>query len=127
VPAPSTRIAAGAGRLSVPNGIGPVPALERSMRWKTALLGSSFAVLTGCASAPLPAVELDQARHALEVARSSPNAAAARAELEAAEAAVAYAEFEQRESPADPLNSFRARQARLRAYQARAASFRSSR
>lgn len=81
----------------------------------------SLVTLSACAAAPGARSELDQARWTLALVRSSPNAPRVAQKVQAAEAAMAYAEFEARESPNDPLNAERAHQALVRATEARAA------
>src|SRR5215207_9683660 len=77
-----------------------------------ALAVSAAAVVlmtTGCAAQPGPTRELRDARVALAEARSAAGARAAGSELREADAALAYAEFEERETPGHPLSRHRAR------------------
>jgi hypothetical protein len=65
----------------------------------------------GCAGAGGVSSELLDARALLDEARMAPGAYRAVAQMRDAEAAIAYAEFEERENPGHPLSQHRAQTA----------------
>ena len=98
--------------------------LGRSTRplWVVTAAAVWLLASAGCAARTGPSHELRDARIALAQARSAPGSRAAAPELREAEAALAYAEFEERETPGHPLASRRARAALELAQRARRAS-----
>ena len=76
----------------------------------------------GCARTGNVSSELVDARTLLDQARTSPGAFQAVSQVRDAEAAIAYAEFEERENPGHPLSEHRAQTALELAARARQAS-----